>query len=336
MASPVRTLLLPGPFLAALVVAAPAVAGNGGFAPVSPESDQAEGISTAFWLVTAFVLFIFVLVEGLLIAFAVRYRRRRRVAHADGPQIHGATRLETMWTAGPVLIVAIIAAFVLVELPDIRDVPAASTAGGKPLAIQVEGRQYYWQFTYPNGAIALDRLRLPVGRAVELDVTAPDWDVIHSWWIPALAGKTDAIPGTTNRLRFVPRRTGTFTGQCAELCGLQHAAMLATVEVLPQSEFDSWVDQRAQQVDAAAVQPFGEESYAAACAKCHGARGEGGVAASAPALAGNPIVADEQGLRAVVERGRNEMPSVGRDWSDEQLDALQGYLREELPGGGES
>ena len=106
------------------------------------------------------------------------------------------------------------------------------------------GTQFTWEFRYPNGVTTIDRLRAPQGRTVELHVTAPDWDVIHSWWIPALGGKIDAIPGRLNKTWFDAKRTGVFQGQCAELCGLYHAKMLATVEVMPAAEFDAWLEER--------------------------------------------------------------------------------------------
>ena len=92
-------------------------------------------------------------------------------------------------------------------------------------------------------------MRAPEGRTVELHITAPDWDVIHSWWIPALGGKIDAIPGQLNNTWFKAQRVGVFQGQCAELCGLHHAKMLASVEVMPAAEFDRWYEERRAQQD---------------------------------------------------------------------------------------
>ncbi len=127
MAEAVRSkLFLPVGALLALVIAAPALAGNGGFAPVPPESPNAEGITQTWWIITGLILGVFVLVEGLLISFVIRYRRRRRARDADGAQIHGSNRLETMWTIGPVLILFAIATVVFVKLPGISNVPAAS------------------------------------------------------------------------------------------------------------------------------------------------------------------------------------------------------------------
>jgi cytochrome c oxidase subunit 2 len=334
MAAPVRPLpVLVGALAALLLQAAPALASNGGFSPVEPESPNAHDIAESFWFVSIFIVGIFVLVEGLLLVFVVRYRRRGRPRDADGPQIHGSTRLELMWTAAPVLILAAIATFVFVKLPGIQDAPSASAAGG-PLDVRVSGRQFYWQFEYPNGVVAINRLVAPQGRPVRLTVTAPDFDVIHSWWIPALGGKIDALPGIVNHTWFQAQRTGVFQGQCAELCGLKHARMLAEVEVVPAAEFDSWLDER-RTAQSAATSDLGEEIWTGVCATCHGLAGEGGYG---PAIATSTILTDPAALEAVVRNGlarpgRPVMPPVGKDWSDEQLTALANYLEERFGGG---
>ena len=317
--------------LLALVTAAPALAGNGGFAPVPPESPGAEGITETWWIVTAFILGIFVLVEGLLVAFVIRYRRRRRARDADGAQIHGSNRLETMWTIAPVGILAVIAVVVFAKLPGISNVPEAS-AGEENLVVEVEGRQYYWQYRYPNGVVAVDTLRAPLGRTVELRLTAPEWDVIHSWWVPALAGKKDAIPGTTNTLWFAAQRVGTFRGQCAELCGLNHARMWTTVEVLPEAEFDEWLATRREE-QTAGTSPLGEEQWVGVCAKCHRLDGSGGLAAGARPVTSSALVNDPERMERLLRGGQRAMPPVGRGWSDEQMQAMTDYLGERFGSG---
>ena len=327
MTAPVRPKLLFIAAVTALAVAAPASAGNGGFAPVPPESPNAEGITESYWFVSAFVLAIFLLVEGLLVAFVIRYRRRRRPRDADGVQIHGSNRLELSWTIGPVVILFLIAVFVLVKLPGIADVPGA-TAGGGPLEIEVVGQQFAWEYRYPNGVIAIDHLRAPAGRPVELKVTAPDWDVVHSWWIPALGGKIDAIPGRVNSTWFEAERPGLYRGQCAELCGLYHARMLAQVEVLDEARFDAWLagEERAQQV---ASTRLGRQEWDGFCAKCHGLDGGGGYG---PPLPRSTLTDDESIDRVAREGralpGRDVMPPVGRDWTREQMSSLNAYLEE--------
>jgi cytochrome c oxidase subunit II len=313
--------------VAAAVLASPALAGNGGFAPVPPESPNAQGIHTSYVFISIFAFAIFLLVEGLLIAFVIRFRRRKRPRYADGAQIHGATKLELTWTVGPVLILFAIAAFVFAKLPGIQNVPSAS-AGTSNLVVDVTGTQFTWQFTYPNGVVAFDSMRAPEGRTVELHVTAPDWDVIHSWWIPALAGKIDAIPGTVNKTWFRAKRSGVFQGQCAELCGLFHAKMLASVEVMPADEFDAWLAQSEQQQDAG-TGPLGDEMWEATCAKCHGPTGEGGYG---PKIAGTALVSDPQAVEQVIRNGFGTMPPVGRDWDDNEMTAITTYLKENIGG----
>jgi cytochrome c oxidase subunit II len=317
--------------VSALVVllagASAALAGNGGFAPVPPESPNADGISQSWWFVTAFVVAIFLLVEVLLVLFVVRYRRRNRPREADGAQIHGANRLELAWTVAPVVILFAIAAFVFAKLPGIQDVPAA-TGGEENLVVEVTGTQFTWYFRYPNGVVAVDRMRAPEGRTVELKVTAPDWDVVHSWWIPALGGKIDAIPGKVNTTWFEAKRAGVFLGQCAELCGIYHAKMLASVEVLPAEEFDAWLSERETQ-QAAGTSPLGEELWEGTCAKCHGLDGEGGYG---PRIAGSELLQDPEAIEKLLLEGRGNMPPVGRDWDDEEMQALTDYLEQNLGG----
>ena len=313
--------------VAVLADASAALASNGGFAPVSPESPNADGISQSWWFVSAFVLAIFLLVEVLLVVFVVRYRRRGRPRDEDGAQIHGADRLEIAWTIAPVIVLFAIAAFVFAKLPGIQDVPAAS-GGDENLVVEVTGSQFTWEYRYPNGVVAIDRLRAPEGRTVELEVTAPDWDVVHSWWIPALGGKIDAIPGTVNTTWFRAKRAGVFPGQCAELCGIYHARMLASVEVLPAAEFDDWLAERETQ-QAAGTSPLGQELWEGTCAKCHGLDGDGEYG---PRIAGSELLADSAAIEDLLREGRGEMPPVGRHWDDTEMDALTDYLEQNLGG----
>ena len=328
MAPLVRSKLLLGGILAAaaLVLVPSGLAGNGGFAPPPAESPNAERIRESYFWVAIFTGFVFVLVEGALVAFIIKYRRRRP-READGPQIHGNTRLEIAWTVVPVLILVAIGSFIFYKLPGIHDVPPASAAGGRE-DVGVQGRQFYWEFTYPNGAVAVDRMRVPVGRNMKLTVTAPGWDVIHSWWIPKLGGKIDAIPGRVNTTWFRAERAGVFPGQCAELCGILHARMTAEVEALPEAEYQQWVEARA------AGEGLGEETYDGVCAKCHGLQGQGDIGRP---LVGNALLNDPQTLEQIIRNGRKTnrgtMPPVGKDWSDQQVKAVTDYLQEEIFGG---
>jgi cytochrome c oxidase subunit 2 len=310
---------------AALLVAAPALAGNGGFTPVEPRSPNAVGIQHTYWVILGFTGFIFVLVEGTLIYFVVKYRRRGRPVEDEGPQVRGHNRLEFAWTVAPVLILAVIGSFVFYKLPGIDDPPSASAAG-EPLEIRVEGRQFYWNFRYPNGVIAVDRLRVPVDRVVRLEVTAPTHDVIHSWWVPALGGKIDAIPGKVNETWFQVEQPGLYRGQCAELCGVQHAAMLNAVEVLPEAEFARWLaEQTSEQANPRGETALGRATYRGVCAKCHGFQREG--------LIGPPLteaaVSNREAIAGLLRNGRGAMPAVGKGWDEQQIRAVIAYLQQE-------
>ena len=308
--------------LGALLVAAPALAGNGGLAPVAPASENAEGIRDAYWFILAVTGFVFVVVETTLIVFLVRYRRRRRARDEEGPQLHGNTNLEIAWTVVPVLLLAAVVAFIFTKLPVIEDAPAAGPGNG--LTVEVEGHQYYWLYRYPGGQVAVDNMVVPVGQVVNLDVTAPD--VIHSWWIPALGGKIDAIPGRMNHTWFKAERTGVFTGRCAELCGTQHAIMLASVRVVSAPEFARFLAAHSESSNT-----VGKETFEGACAKCHGLSGEG--TEEAPPIAGREFDALTV---ALIRNGGTRMPAIGADWSDAQINATIAYLNATIGAGAQS
>ena len=330
MAQPVRRKLLFAclSLLAlAFLLTGSALAGNGGIAPPA-ETPQAGRIRDIYWFILAISAVIFLIVEVSLVLFIVQYRNRGRPRSDEGPQIRGHTRLELIWTAIPVLILVAIMGFVFYKLPGITDIPEA-TAAGEKLTVEVEGRQFYWRYVYPNGAVSVNELRLPAGRPIELVVTAPVNDVIHSWWVPALAGKMDAIPGKVNHLRFVaPSKPGVYRGQCAEFCGVQHALMLASARVEPGAAFDTWLDDQNRPVSVGAR---GEQIFAGACAPCHGLSGEGLIG---PPLEGNATLADPALLRQLLANGKNAMPPVGAGWSPQELAALLLYVRREFVSGG--
>ena len=305
--------------LLALAIAGAALAGNGGVAPVAPASPNEGGIRSVYWLIMGFTGFIFVLVEVALVLFIFRYRSRGRGREVEGPQVIGHTNLELAWTAGPVLILAILAAFVFYKVGGIRN---ASATGGTQ-TIRIEGHQFYWEFIYPNGAISINALRLPMGRRTALEISSAD--VAHSWYVPAMGGKLDAIPGQTNRESWRPVKLGTFRGQCAEFCGIQHAAMITYVKVMEPEAYDAWVNRRSH-----SASEVGRETFQGVCATCHGLSGQGDIG---PPIAQSPILSDRNALSLLVRNGRNRMPAVGRTWSDGQLNALIVYLKGRFHGG---
>jgi cytochrome c oxidase subunit 2 len=314
--------------LLALAVTTAALAGNGGLAPPAPASPNAANIRDIYWLILAISIGIFLVVMVPLGIFLVRYRSRGRPREVEGPQVRGHTNLELAWTAGPVLILAFIAAFVFWKVSDLGATSGlpASEANAAKEEVTIDAHQYYWEFLYPNGAISVDKLRLPFDKPVRLTILSHD--VAHSWWVPALGGKLDAIPGRRNHTSFRATKLGTFPGQCAELCGLLHAEMKAQVEVLPVDEYRSWVQHRATP---AARLELGKETFTGVCAKCHGLAGQGDVG---PNIASNPLLGNAAGLATIIRNGTGRMPAVGQDWSPNQLHATIAYLRQHFHQGG--
>ena len=307
--------------LLGLVLAHVALGGDpAGLSPRGPDSPQAAKITDIYWLLLGITGAIFVVVEGTLIIFVIRFRNRGRSRMLEGPQIHGATRLELIWTAIPVVILAAIVAFVLVKLPGINSTGSARAAG-QELTVKVEGRQYYWNFIYPNGVIQVERMRIPAQHDIKLVINSEDVD--HSWWIPALQGKFDAIPGKTNHLTFKADRTGTFRGQCGEFCGYNHAHMLAAVQALPSGDFQTWYAGEAR-AQASGTSDLGKMTYDGVCASCHGFQAQGGFG---PDLRGNPVLAQRAALETLLRNGGIKMPAVGRGWTDRQMNALLRYVK---------
>jgi cytochrome c oxidase subunit 2 len=258
-----------------LVLAGTAFAGA--IVPESGGSPNADDISTLYKLILAVAVVIFIGVEGALFYSLFKFRARKGAVPA---QIRGNTRLEVGWTVGAALILVILAVFTFAKLGDIRNPPNSGPEGlqladgvlvaegpakrlppnGKSLNICVNGQQYIWRYTYANDCanaplsspFSYQEMVVPVDTTVTLDINAQD--VAHSWWIPKLGGKFDAVPGYTNHTWFkVPGRlAGTvFTGQCAELCGRNHANMTARVRAVTPAEYERWLDQRKADIKAA-------------------------------------------------------------------------------------
>ena len=296
-----------------------------GAAPPDSATDSGDAINQVYWAVVALAAVVFLLVEATLIAFIIRFRRRDGSGeHVEGPQIHGHTRVEILWTLIPALLLLALAVYTFLRIPDVE----AKPDGEEPVQIEVTAHQFYWQYEYPGGALSFDTLYLPAGRTAKLVLNSED--VAHSWWVPELTGKRDAIPGQDNELHFKPRSEGVFeNGVCGEFCGIQHARMTTRVEVLSPEEFEAWQEENAFTDEQASLVAVGEAEWEAACAKCHGLDGEGDVG---PQIAGNGTLTNEEGLRKLLFEGQdlegNEdyMPPVGRGWSDAQIRALIAYI----------
>jgi cytochrome c oxidase subunit 2 len=308
----------------ALTLAGSAIAGNGGTLPLTPHSPNAHNTRDAFVFVLIFTAIVFFGVEGALIALMVKYRRGKRARSADGLQLHGSTRLEVLWTVVPVLILAAIGAFVFIKLPSIADAPSASAATST--TIEVEGRQFYWMFHYPNGAVSIGTMIAPADDIVNEDVFAPGNDVLHSWWVPQLGGKIDAIPGRTNHTWF-QAPAGSYAARCSDLCGIQHTVMLATVQVKPRAEYEQFIAERAANPASLAM---GKEEWDHVCAVCHRLDST----YIGPSLGGNPLLTHPAQLGVLLRQGFGRMPAVGSDWTDDQINALVAYYKELVKGNG--
>jgi cytochrome c oxidase subunit 2 len=155
--------------------------------------------------------------------------------------------------------------------------------------------------------------------------------VNHSWWVPELTGKLDAIPGHPNTLDFEPRRTGTYeNGKCAEFCGIQHAIMDTIVRVVSEDEYRAWLEDNAPSDSEKALVALGEQEWTASCAKCHGLDGSGDIG---PSIQGNGTLLNRSALKRLLLNGQNEatidsyMPPVGAGWEERQFDALIAYVK---------
>jgi cytochrome c oxidase subunit 2 len=241
-----------------------------------PESATAREINSLAIKLLFICALVFVVVEGLLIVSIIRFRTRRE---EDVRQLHGNTTIEVVWTLIPAVLIAIIFFFT------VRTMNTLNLPGGD-VPVHVTGHQWWWEVRYPQaGVTTANEIHVPAGRSV--DVSLASADVIHSFWVPQLGGKTDAVPGHTNRVTFLAATPGLYQGQCAEFCGLQHAHMRFDLVVESPAEFSAWL---AHQAQPAAKPPTaeaqrGEQVFLAnPCAGCHAVRGTAALGVFGPDL----------------------------------------------------
>jgi cytochrome c oxidase subunit 2 len=239
----------------------PDAAWAGALLPERGGSPNADRIASLYTVVLVCAAVVFVGVVVALVYALRRYSERRSPVAA---QVRGHTRLEIGWTLAATALIVFLAVFSLTKLhaidhPDEAAAsPAAVAAGivpagdGHALHIEVVGRQYIWMYRYPGGVFSYEELVAPVGVTVKLDIVSVD--VAHSWWIPKLGGKFDAIPGYVNHTWFRLERPGVYRGQCAELCGRGHANMLAQVRGLPPAQYAAWLRKQQHAINAANAQ----------------------------------------------------------------------------------
>jgi cytochrome c oxidase subunit II len=252
--------------------------------PKSGASPNATQIHSLYMIILYIAAVVFVLVEGALLYSVYRFRAKKvRVA----AQIHGNTRLEIGWTIGAAVILVILTVVTFAKLGSIINPPNSNAPflesslteptppNGKRLIICVQGRQYIWRYVYgaacQNNPFAeklpysFQEMYVPSNTTVVLSITAVD--VIHSWWVPALGGKVDAVPGNTTYTWFKTPKASTpghpviYHGQCAQLCGRQHAFMTALVHVLTPSAYETWLAQQRQDIETANSQVTQLRSY---------------------------------------------------------------------------
>jgi cytochrome c oxidase subunit 2 len=255
--------------LVGLVLAPSAVAGF--ITPKSGGSPNADSISSLYKVVLYIAAVVFVIVEGALLYSIVRFRAKKGAVAA---QIHGNTRLEIGWTVAAALVLVALTVVTFIHLPAIINPPDSSANGlvlsasvtrptppnGKSITICVQGRQYIWRYTYGSGCLnaafsaklpySYQTMYAPANTTVILNIQSTD--VVHSWWVPSLGGKVDAVPGSTTYTWFkAPKAGALFHGQCAQLCGRSHAAMTAFVQILSPSDYKTKLAQLTAEINQA-------------------------------------------------------------------------------------
>jgi cytochrome c oxidase subunit 2 len=232
----------------------------------NPGSSITSQQSNLYLIILIPAAVVFLIVEGGIILSVIRFRRRKGDT-TEPKQTHGNIPLEIIWTVLPVLLVIFIFIFALHTMNGI----AAPAPSANELKVNVVGHQWWWEFDYQDLKITTaDELYIPVGTPVQITLTSVD--VIHSFWVPQLAGKTDVVPGQTNHMWITASQTGTYDGQCSEFCGIEHALMRAKVIVVSQADFQAWVKQQQTPPPApqTALEIQGQKLVeTGVCAACH-------------------------------------------------------------------
>lgn len=217
-------------------------------APHSPGSDQ---IDTLLWIGFVFAAILFFAINGGLVYALRRYRGERG---AEPRQVRGGRRTQLRATAALTAFAVIALIFGVVFTEKARETPTTGDAGlasarSQPLRIDATGQQWLWRYDYPNSAFSYYKLVVPVDTTVELDLVSTD--VIHTWDVPELAGKRDAVPGKTNHVIFRADEEGVYRGQSATFSGQAYAAMRTAVEVVSPDAYEAFLKQQKSDIQAA-------------------------------------------------------------------------------------
>ena len=235
---------------------------------LDPKGTVAHQESDLFWIMLVLATFVFVVVEGWLIFAIVRYRARPN--QPEPKQIHGNNTVEIMWTVAPAIVLFILLGFTIKTMFALAQ-PASPTT----IEVQAIGHQWWWEFHYVKYNVSTaDSLYVPPGTVVQVDLVSDN--VIHSFWVPQLTGKTDVIPGHDNTMWFSADTPGIYRGECAEYCGTQHAHMDFDVVVMNSGdEFNTWVSGQQQLAATPAAGSLAAQGQAifkgaGGCTACHG------------------------------------------------------------------
>lgn len=263
---PLRTaFILLVPLTIALLAACTPDNNQSTFGTAGPiAKDQADLFKFIFWIAAI----VFILVEGAVIYIAIRFRRRSDTDKLPY-QTHGNNRLEITWTILPVLILAVIAVPTLTDIWEQQNTVPEDL--GEVLNVEAVGHQWWFEFRYPNHeVITSNELHIPVNRPVAFKLESQD--VIHSFWVPKIAGKVDMVPLNDNYMWMIGDEVGEYYGQCAEFCGIAHAHMRFRVIVHEESDFQAWINGMHTAADppiAGSPEASGKNLFAANCSSCH-------------------------------------------------------------------
>ena len=250
-----------------------------------PLATPAEAESNIAFLTLGITAGIFLVVAGLIVYTIWRFRRRPgEESQQEPPQVYGSNQIEAAWTVIPILIV-----FVLIGV-SARVIASVQNASPPPstLKITVIGHQWWWEVVYPDyGFVTANEIHLPTSEdgkhATYLRLES--MDVIHSFWVPQLSGKTDLIPNRTNYMWIDPREPGVYVGNCAEYCGTQHANMFLRVVAQKQDEFNQWAaNQQKQAVENPQFNDAKATFGSLGCVNCHMVKGTSFVGKFGPDL----------------------------------------------------
>lgn len=300
-------------------------------------SDFAANIDWVHNLITDISVFFTVAIVGAMIYFAVRYRQRKGVDH-DTPQILGNNLLEVIWTVVPTLVCIFIAYYGVIYYHDMRTVPDDA------ITIDVRAQKWKWDFYYSNGKQSSD-LVVPVNKPVKLVLSSRD--VLHSFYLPAMRVKKDAVPGQYTYLWFRPIKVDTYQAYCTEYCGKDHSQMLAKLRVLPEAQYEQWVNDRSAEAALAKLGPAerGKTLYKEKmCYSCHTLDGSPLVGPSflniyhrkAKWADGAEYTVDEGYIHeSIIEPNKhivagfppNIMPSFAGQLNDQDIDGIIAYLK---------